>query len=287
MKRSLVFFALLVVTATGFAQNAPELNTHTHHFAVRGWARPGGGGGAQDLLYHTGGRVIQSAHVVFIFWGSSFSDTTSADYTYATTLQAFRNNFGTSPQYNTITQYYQNLGSGNQNIQLSNLALGPADWFDTSTPPANVTDAIVQGEVNAYIATQGGYDANAIYEVIIPSTSYSSDGNSTSCGGPSLAYCAYHGNFSSASGDVKYAIGPYPSCSGCRTAGFSDVQNAEHFICHETREAVTDPDLNAWFDRRGNEADDKCAWSPTPFIVNGFAYQYEWSNAAGGCVQSQ
>jgi len=86
---------------------------------------------------------------------------------------------------------------------------------------------------------------------------------------------------------VKYAIIPYPSCGGCQSSGFNDNQNADHFIVHETREATSDPDLNAWFDRRGNEADDKCAWSPTPFIdqTTGFAYQYEWSNSAGGCVQ--
>jgi hypothetical protein len=287
MRKSFVLFAVLLFAVAAFAQNVPELNEHTHHFPVQGWARPGGGGGAQNLLYHTGGKVIQAAHVVFIFWGPSFNG--GAQSTYANQLQQFRNHFGTAPEYNTITQYYQNLGSGNQFIGLSNLAGGSADWFDTSTPPTNVTDATVQSEVNSYIAANG-YDASAIYEVIIPPSSYSSDGSSTSCGGPSLAYCAYHGHFNNSTNgaDTKYAIGPYPGCSGCQTAGFSDYQNAEHFICHETREAVTDPDLNAWFDRRGNEADDKCAWSPTPFIGSGgFAYQYEWSNAVSGCVQSQ
>ena len=70
------------------------------------------------------------------------------------------------------------------------------------------------------------------------------------------------------------------------TAAFA--QNFDHFACHETREAVTDPDLNAWYDRRGNEADDKCAWSPSPFIgTNGYGYQYEWSNADGACVKTK
>jgi len=89
---------------------------------------------------------------------------------------------------------------------------------------------------------------------------------------------------------------PYPSCGGCQTSGFNVTQNFEHFISHETREAVTDPDGNAWYDRRGYEADDKCAWSPTPFQDSStgtntdgsaFAYQYEWSNANGGCVQKR
>src|SRR5262249_42991989 len=33
--------------------------------------------------------------------------------------------------------------------------------------------------------------------------------------------------------------------------------------------------------------DSKCAWSPSPFLLNGYGYQYEWSNLSGGCVQSR
>ena len=32
-------------------------------------------------------------------------------------------------------------------------------------------------------------------------------------------------------------------------------------IAHELEEATTDPDLNAWYDRRGEENADKCAWT--------------------------
>jgi hypothetical protein len=78
---------------------------------------------------------------------------------------------------------------------------------------------------------------------------------------------------------------PYPSCGGCQSTGFTVAQNFDHFSCHETREAVTDEDLNAWYDRSGNEADDKCAWSPAPFTDGGFGYQYEWSNASSSCVR--
>jgi len=230
-------------------------------------------------LQNHGGPVITSAKVVFIFWGPSFANAASPDHAYATTLQAFRNQFGTTGEYNTITQY-----SG---ILKSNLGAGTADWFDTSTPPTNVTDAVVQAEVQAYLGFNA-FNASTIYEVVIPSASYSSSGSSTSCGGPSLAYCAYHGFFNSGSNAVKYSIEPYPSCSGCQVAGWTDVQNQEHFVCHETREAVTDPQLNAWYDFTGNEADDKCAWSPTPFIgTGGYSYQYEWSNATRSCVKTR
>ena len=248
---------------------------HVIYFPVQGSFVPK----AQQQIVNHGGPVITSAKVVFIFYGPSFSNAASPDFAYAQTLQAFRNQFGTTPEYNTITQY-----SG---IQLANLGSGTADMFDNTAPPTNVTDAAVQAEVNKYLSTHA-FNGSTIYEVVIPSTSYSSSGTSTSCGGPHLAYCAYHGHFNSGGNDVKYSIEPYPSCSGCKVSGWTDAQNQEHFTCHETREAVTDPDLNAWYDSSGNEADDKCAWSPTPFIgTGGYGYQYEWSNADRACVRTK
>jgi len=270
---------LLSVAATA----APVEKAHSKPFAdadhviympVRGGIVTKAG---SNLVNH-GGGVIVSAKVVFIFWGPSFSNAASPDFSYAQTLQAFRNQFGTTGEYNTITQY-----SG---IQLTNLGSGTPDLFDGTTPPANVTDAVVQGEVNKYLSTHA-FDNSTIYEVVTPKGSYSSSGTSTSCGGPSLSYCAYHGSYSGAPGTVKYSIQPYPSCGGCAVSGWSDVQNQEHFVCHETREAVTDP-VNGWWDRRGQEADDKCAWTPTPFIgTGGYSYQYEWSNLVSGCVKTR
>jgi len=243
--------------------------------------------GSGNLTYHTGGRVIPSAKVVFIFWGPNFNNAASPDYAYAHTLQAFRNQFGTTGEYNTITQYYQTISGTTTFIALANLGSGTADWFDTSTPPTNVTDATVRSKVQSYMSTHT-VNYSTIYEVVLPSSSYSSNGTSTSCGGPSLSYCAYHSYYGSGSTAVKYSIQPYPSCSGCQVSGWSDVQDQEHFVVHETREAVTDPLLNAWYDAAGYEADDKCAWSPTPFIgTGGYAYQYEWSNATSSCVKTR
>ncbi len=234
---------------------------------------------ASGTLSNHGGGVLTSAKVVFIFWGPSFASG-GADNGYATTLQAFRNQFGTTGEYNTITQY-----SG---IQLSNLGSGGADWFDTSTPPTNVTDSTVQSEVSKYFSGgHGTYNSSTVYEVVIPRSSYSSSGGSTSCGGPSLAYCAYHGAFNGSHGTTIYAIEPYPSCSGCTVSGWTAAQNEEHFICHETREAVTDPVNGWWNSSTGEEADDECAWSPTPFLVGTYGYQYEWSNANNGCIKTR
>lgn len=275
--------------AQGNGNNQDEL-APSKVFHEKGFAKPGGGGHA-NLIYHNGGVVIRNAKVVFIFWGPSFG-TSGADHTYATSLQGFRNQFGTTGEYNTITQYSgEDPVSGFGNIALANLGGGTADSFDSSTPPQNVTDALVRSKVQQYVAANGT-NYNTIYEVVLPPGSFSSDGNQGSCGatgGVTLAYCAYHWNYTDGAGkNVKYSIEPYPSCSGCSVSGWTAAQNQEHFVCHETREAVTDALGNAWFDRQGAEADDKCAWSPSPFLgTGGYGYQYEWSNADSGCVQTK
>jgi hypothetical protein len=281
LKKALVLsFCLLAVAASASAQDTAKRGSNLDqprivYFPAKGLKKQLL---TQANITNHGGPVITQAHVVFIFWGPTFANTASSDHTYATTLQSFRNQFGTTGQYGTITQY-----SG---IFLTDLAGGTADFFDTSTPPTNVTDSAVQGEVNKYLSTHTK-DNNAIYEVVISSTSFSSSGSSTSCGGPQVAYCAYHSWIGSGTTAIKYAILPWPRCFACQVSGWSDVQNQEHFVTHETREAVTDPTGSTWFDASGQEADDKCAWSPTPFLSGGFGYQYEWSNANGGCIQTR
>jgi hypothetical protein len=256
-------------------------NNHIVYYPARGVKSDLVAKAGQNIVFHNG-PIITQAHVVFIFWGPSFASG-GADNGYATTLQAYRNQFGRTGEYNTITQYTGTNGT----VQLTDLGNGTADLFDTTTPPQNVTDAVVQSEVNKYLSNHT-FDANAIYEVVIPSTSFSSSGNSTSCGGPNLAYCAYHSWIGSGTNAIKYSIEPWPGCSGCSLSGWSNVQNQQHFVCHETREAVTDPTGQGWWDRSGAEADDKCAWSPTPFFgTGGFGYQYEWSNLNKACIKTR
>ena len=281
MKKILIGLGVVAAVSFGsrnaLADKSTELNT-VHKMPHKD-AKPTGGARTSNLTNH-GGPVIHSAHVVAIFWGPSWG-AGGADSATAQHEIGFIGQFGTNSHYATITQYYDSTGS----IQTTNL--GNTNWFDSSTPPTNVTDAILQGEVTKYLTTGGGtFDASAIYSVYLPPSSYSSQGNGTSCGGPTLQYCAYHSHYSTGSfSNIKYSSLPYPSCGGCQAAGFTNAQNLDHFTCHETREAVTDEDGNAWYDGRGNEADDKCAWTPAPFLDNGYGYQWEWSNKASACVQ--
>src|SRR5512140_463128 len=103
-KSLIVLFATTLFAATAFAQNeVNRANPPGLQFQPKNFA--GGGGAGGNLILHTGGKVLRNAHVVLIFWGPSFA-AGGADNSYAQTIQAFRNQFGTTPEYNVITQYY-------------------------------------------------------------------------------------------------------------------------------------------------------------------------------------
>lgn len=281
MQKTLVLVAALFVATPALAERVTELNgRHVQLYPTKERAAGFGFGQKSNVSYHNG-PVIRSAKVVPIFWGPSDTwGTAATPSALAQHITNFFTQFGTNPEFNVITQYSDMTGS----IQLSSLTATYV--VDNSTPPTSVTDAVVQGEVSKVLA-QLGSNASTIYEVFLPPSSYATYGSRTSCGGPNLQFCAYHSNFTSGGVDIKYASMPYPGCGGCQWSGWTDAQNLDHFSSHETREAVTDPDGTAWYDRQGNEADDKCAWSPSLFLVNGYGYQYEWSNLKSGCVQSR
>ena len=282
MRRCVLAFALLAAAASVMADPITELNgRHVQLYPSKNVhaARPSR---TNANLTDHGGPVIRTPRVVAIFWGPSWNGALAAS---TSTLQSFLANFGVTGEWLVINQY-SNIA------QLSKSVTAWVDGDVSNAPPTNVTDSLVQQEVLHYLQSQKAtFDPSAIYEVFLPKESYASYGNETSCGGPHLTFCAYHSNFFSGGNDIRYASLPYPSCSGCQWTGWSDVQNFEHFVGHETREAATDPDGTAWFDSRGYEADDKCAWSPAPFLdptnttSTSYGYQWEWSNLAGACVE--
>ena len=85
-------------------------------------------------------------------------------------------------------------------------------------------------------------------------------------------YCGWHASGTLAAGDttVRFAfVGDPAGCarvSACTPLSAATAPNAlgadamASVLLHELAEAVTDPDLDAWYDRDGLENADKCAW---------------------------
>ncbi len=272
MKKSLAMvFLVLFATglwAEGSPQAKPAFSSSRIRFVPARGVEPGGGSEIESLLSPTmcSGFGITQPKVVALFWGPTFSNPASPDYTYAQSVIAYRNQLGSSHVWTS-------------HLPAANLGSGAPDWFDTSTPPTNVTEAAVQSEFNKYLSTHTK-EPSTIYEVFLPSTSYASRGTSTSCGGPSLAFCAYFGVLGSGTTATQYSVQPWASCRGCQSSGWTAAQNQEHFVEAETVDAVTDPNATGCV-----TIADKCTWTPPPFLLNGFGYQYLWSNAAQACTQ--
>jgi hypothetical protein len=257
--------------------------------------------GASNLVYH-GGPVEHTNKVYAIYWVPS-GYTVSANYTslinrYFNDVAADSGN--TTNVYWTGTQYYD----GNGNVQYSSSFGGSA--VDTNALPASgcrdsytsvcLTDAQIQSEISK-VASGNGWSTGPQTEFFM----FTAKGIG-SCYGSSCAfssYCAYHSWTGSGSSVLLYANMPYADTvpAAC-DAGFhpnsDDADATINVTSHEHNETITDEQGNAWYDSRGYEDGDKCAWNFGSVTgsynqtINGDHYilQLEYSNARSGCVQS-
>jgi len=128
----------------------------------------------------------------------------------------------------------------------------------------------------------------------------SADVNETS--GFCTQYCGWHTSSAIAGSDIKFAfIGNPDRCpSACEAQNVGPNGNAgadgmASIIAHEFEESITDPDFSGWYDRRGEESADKCAWTfgASYKTTNGawanmklgtrdYLIQRNWVNASGG-----
>lgn len=262
-------------------------------------AKPGGTGGGTGIFYH-GGPILASTKVAAIYWGTSSiynggptPGTTGTGGADGSLIGHFLRNLGGSPYFNINTTYYD----GNS-THVSNGIAYTGYWADNSSPGSTPSDAAIQAEVVRAFSNGLPYDASTVYLV------FTGPGVNLG-GGFGSQYCAYHGHFTSSGRDVKYAAQPYnydfPSgCSALSGSPNNDfAADAEvNTLAHEIEEAATDPDLNAWYDRRGYENADKCAWTFGSTYTSGngatanmnlggkdFLIQRNWVNAgSGGCA---
>jgi hypothetical protein len=164
----------------------------------------------------------------------------------------------------------------------------------------NAIEAIVEHQIASGALPD---DTNAVYFVLT-----SADVQETS--GFCSQYCGWHTNYrrSSNNHDIKYSFvgnpDQCPSSCAAQTKGPNGNAGADgmaSIIAHESEEAISDPDGNAWWQSStGEENADKCAWTfgTEHTASNGAAYnftgngrnwliQQNWVNASGGrCAMS-
>jgi hypothetical protein len=276
------------------------------------------------LSYH-GGPVMTKANTYAIYWIPPSLQTgaaTSLSTHYQQVQNAFLSLYPGHGIDNDNTQYYQTSGSlihfttwiqnsgGFVASYVDTAPYPPSGCTDTVTPGNCLTDAQIQAEIQKVIALKGW--PTGINNMFLLFTS-SGEG---SCAGTSCAYewyCAYHSYFMSGTSPVIYGNEPYGNPNYCQVPGTPSPNGdaaadaAATVASHELTEAITDPELNAWYDGSGSEIGDKCAWIygtntwdsgkanqswweswSSLFLVPQIGYfelQEEYSNHANACIQ--
>src|SRR5262249_34592296 len=130
--------------------------------------------------------------------------------------------------------------------------------FDASAPPRRApNNATLAAEVCSVLGANGiAPNPNAIY--FIYTSTFPKGAN----------YCAFHTLGTCNGVIIKFAFMPNTTgiagCDpgnlyGCNTYS-QGTRSLANVTSHEFMEAVTDPQLNAWYDASGQENGDKCAW---------------------------
>ena len=206
------------------------------------------------MSYH-GGPLI-STPTIYLIWYGNWNQSNGTDNSAGQQLiRTWAGSIGGSPYFQLNTSLSANGTSITGNVNYG----GEITDAGTST---SLSDADIQTIVNRNVGNgKLPYNPDAVYFVIT-----SSNVNETS--GFCTQYCGWHTYGNVTSGHVRYAfIGNAARClSACAAQTTSPNNNAGvdgaiSVLSHELEEATTDPDLNAWYDSRGAENADKCAWT--------------------------
>ena len=214
-------------------------------------------------------------YFIWYGWGGSYADATAENI-----VTSFISSEGGSPYFNINTIYYN--GSNVHVTNNVNLAGSPTDNYSQGT---SLSDASIQTIVaNAINSGKVPSSTSAVYMVLT-----SADVNETS--GFCTQYCGWHTHGTINGSDIKYAFIGNPArclsaCAAQTTSPNGDAggDGMASIVAHELEEATTDPDLNAWYDTRGEENADKCAWTFGTEYTAGNGSKYNITLSGKNCL---
>lgn len=227
---------------------------------------------ATDLLYHNGPVMTAPVTVRPIYWGTKWANLNYiGDKT--TGLTNLYSGYSNSAHAAISSQYGQSNGA-----KTSTVVSVVAPVIDTTAAKYSRTLDISK-EVLKMNPTS--LDETAYYPVY------------TDIPRGSAKFCAWHSSFTTTDGKhIKFAfffdIQNDTSCSvtGAYTEPSLVTQSLANVSIHELAEAMTDPEITAWYDKNGLENADKCAWKFKEVTLNQTKWilQGEWDNKIHGCA---
>ena len=266
-----------------------------------------------NLAYH-GGPVVRDDRTYTIYWtprGYSMSagysnliDGFFANVAAANSSGSQANTYFSDTQYSDAVGPVGFGGSSFGGSTVDRHAF-PASGCDDGVAQTTVclTDAQLQAEIASVVAQKRWpQDGRSMYFLMTPRNVGSCD-DATGAVCAFSYYCAYHCGFDTSKGTILYTNEPYPGTDlrGCGSGqspnGDVDADSAINTLSHEHNETITDPLGTAWWDNKGYENADKCAWTFGAALGGAPGAQYNqqigtgryylqrnWSNASSGCV---
>ena len=229
---------------------------------------------ANPITYHSGGRVHVYSGAVQIIpiwvgtWNQTNKDLWSAKLSNLVT--------SLSPNNLTTAGHILNTNLGYFTSNPPKAVVPTLSWTTSGTAALSTTAKDKFGLFSVSDANVATYINNAIKTMpalnsgVRPIYVYIGASNTRLSSGFGTAYCGWHsiGTLNGTSNIPYIAIQDFPSTfnSNCSAQTVSPNNNVAldamaSVLVHEIDEALTDPDLATWFDGRGAENADKCAWT--------------------------
>jgi hypothetical protein len=218
--------------------------------------------------------LLRTPNIHFVFWGQYWAyayynaDTTSfaPSGLEKDAYQAIWQKLIANGIFDRLSEY--NIGK--TELDMVNYAIDPTDdgseSIDDSTIPNKLNTAIANGDLHVP-------DDQSLFVIFLPPGERSSTMIKKGQGG-------YHAHSSYGQTNYAYAIVQYYSPDV--GIGFFDITN--HFVSHETYEAITDPDVaSGYFDpNTTNEIGDFC--QDASIMIGGIVVQQVWSEMQCKCL---
>jgi len=272
-------------------------------------AKPPATSGTSGINYHNGPIIVAKPTLYYIFYGNMWSDHDKLLLTeFAKGLGGVAPDYSPSAWMRIQSTYYQMVStvktSATVTFNFGGSTIVPTSQYGTSLTDANIKSIVTYATSQSIPPLL--LDTNSVYLVLTSREITASSGFCTQ-------YCGWHTHATISNKDIKYGFvgNAVTQCpAGCmdQAVGPNDdpskpsgVDGMVSVIAHEFAESQSDPDLNAWYDRRGEENADKCAWTfgttktltgtNVQYNINLGAYnwliQRNWVNAGGGyCAMS-
>lgn len=225
---------------------------------------------ASPQLTYRNGPLMTAVEVFTIFWGPDWQ--TGSLSALPAQINAFFDFVLTSALIDQLAEY---------NVPQWTIGHGRRSGTLTITTPAlktSLSDTAIQHALQQLVADNAQVpppSPNTLYFIYVQSGVRVVQGGSASC----TSFCGYHNDVS---GQIFYAVMPYPDCSGC-TSGLSTFEALTSTSSHELAESITDPiPGQGWYDDTNGEIGDICAWQTKP--LGSYTVQLLWSNRANKCV---